>query len=130
MVEGEKGLVLSFDQYNSKGTMLEEKIGAIEGSKIKEIYSKGSMGNLFYYEDGLHAVGMRKRFDWPTNTTVLKISNTGKISYKYRSFDRNIVKAEVNEGTLYFLYEDSGKTLLRDGTNNICLLYTSPSPRD
>ena len=61
LVEGDKGLVLSFDQYNSKGTMLEEKIGAIESSKIKEIYSKGSMGNLFYYEDELHAVGMKKK---------------------------------------------------------------------
>jgi len=110
LVEGEKGIVLSFDQYNLKGTMLEEKIGVIEGSKIKEIYSKGSMGNLFYYEDCLHAVGMRKRFDWPTNTSILKISNSGKVSFKYPSFDRNVVKAEVYEGILYFLYEDSGKT--------------------
>ncbi len=130
LVEGDKGLVLSFDQYNSKGTMLEEKIGAIDGSKIKEIYSQGSMGNLFYYEDGLHAVGMRKRFDWPTNTTVLKISNTGKVSYKYRLFDRNIVKAEVNEAILYFLYEDSGKTLLRDGTNNVDLINSKVTIKD
>jgi dipeptidyl aminopeptidase/acylaminoacyl peptidase len=130
LVEGGKGLVLSFDQYNSKGTMLEEKIGALEGSKLKEIYSQGSMGNLFYYEDELHAVGMRKRFDWPTNTTVLKISNTGKVSYKYRSFDRNIVKAEMNESILYFLYEDSGKTLLRDGTNNIDLINSEVTIKD
>jgi dipeptidyl aminopeptidase/acylaminoacyl peptidase len=130
LVEGGKGLVLSFDQYNSKGTMLEEKIGALEGSKLKEIYSQGSMGNLFYYEGGLHAVGLRKRFDWPTNTTVLKISKTGKVSYKYRSFDRNIVKAEVNESILYFLYEDSGKTLLRDGTNNIDLINSEVTVKD
>ncbi len=130
LVEGDKGLVLSFDQYNSKGTMLEEKIGEIKGSKISEIYSKGSMGNLFYYEDELHAVGMRKRFDWPTNTTVLKISNTGKVSYKYRSFDRNIVKAEMNEAILYFLYEDSGKTLLRDGTNNVDLINSEVTIKD
>ena len=130
LVEGDKGLVLSFDQYNSEGTMLEEKIGAIEGSKIKEIYSKGSMGNLFYYKDELHAVGMRKRFDWPTNTTFLKISNTGNVSYKYRSFDRNIVKAEVNEDILYFLYEDSGKTLLRDGTNNVDLINSDVTIKD
>ena len=129
-VEGDEGLVLSFDQYNHKGTMLEEKIGAIKGSKIKEIYSKGSMGNLFYYEDELHAVGMRKRFDWPTNTTVLKISKAGKVSFKYHSFDRNIVKAEVNESNLYFLYEDSGKTLLRDGTNNIDLINSEITIKD
>src|SRR6056300_2032464 len=97
----DKSLVLSFDQYNSKGTMLEEKIGAIVGSKIKEIYSKGSMGNLFYYEDELHAVGLRNRFEWPTNTTILKFTKSGKQMYfKYRLFDRNIVKAEVNEDTL------------------------------
>ena len=130
LVEGDKGLVLSFDQYNSEGTMLEEKIGTIEGSKIKEIYSKGSMGNLFYYEDSLHAVGMRKRFDWPTNTSVLKISKAGKVSFKYHSFDRNVVKAEVNESILYFLYEDSGKTLLRDGTNNIDLINSEITIKD
>lgn len=130
LVEGEKGIVLSFDQYNLKGTMLEEKIGVIEGSKIKEIYSKGSMGNLFYYEDCLHAVGMRKRFDWPTNTSILKISNSGKVSFKYPSFDRNVVKAEVYEGILYFLYEDSGKTLLRDGTNNIDLINSEITIKD
>jgi dipeptidyl aminopeptidase/acylaminoacyl peptidase len=131
LVEGEKGLVLSFDQYNSKGTMLEEKIGAIVGSKIKEIYSKGSMGNLFYYEDELHAVGLRNRFEWPTNTTILKFTKSGKQMYfKYRLFDRNIVKAEVNEDTLYFLYEDSGKTLLRDGTNNIDLINSEITIKD
>ena len=130
LVEGEKNIVLSFDQYNLKGTMLEEKIGAIEGSKIKEIYSKGSIGNLFYYEDALHAVGLRKRFDWPTNTSILKISNSGKVSYKFHSFDRNVVKAEVNESILYFLYEDSGKTLLRDATNNIDLINSEVTIKD
>ncbi len=130
LVEGEKNTVLSFDQYNLKGTMLEEKIGAIEGSKIKEIYSKGSIGNLFYYEDALHAVGLRKRFDWPTNTSILKISNSGKVSYKFHSFDRNVVKAEVNESILYFLYEDSGKTLLRDATNNIDLINSEVTIKD
>ena len=130
LVEGEKNIVLSFDQYNQKGTMLEEKIGAIEGSKIKEIYSKGSMGNLFYYEDALHAVGLRKRFDWPTNTSILKISNSGKVSFKFHSLDRNVVKAEVNESILYFLYEDSGKTLLRDATNNIDLINSEVTIKD
>ena len=130
LVEGERNIVLSFDQYNLKGTMLEEKIGAIEGSKIKEIYSKGSMGNLFYYEDALHAVGLRKRFDWPTNTSILKISNSGKVSFKFHSLDRNVVKAEVNESILYFLYEDSGKTLLRDATNNIDLINSEVTIKD
>jgi len=50
--------------------------------------------------------------------------------FKYRLFDRNIVKAEVNEDTLYFLYEDSGKTLLRDGTNNIDLINSEITIKD
>ena len=61
------------------------------------------MGNLFYYEDELHAVGLRNRFEWPTNTTILKFSQSGKVSFKYRMFDRNVVKAEVHESILYFL---------------------------
>jgi hypothetical protein len=52
--------------------MLEEKIGSLVGSKIKDIFSKGSMGNLFYYEDDLYAVGLKNRFDWPTNTKYFK----------------------------------------------------------
>ena len=54
--------------------------------------------------------------------TILKFSQSGKVSYKYKSFDRNIIKAEVYESILYFLYEDSGKTLLRNGTEKIDLI--------
>jgi dipeptidyl aminopeptidase/acylaminoacyl peptidase len=110
--------------------MLEEKIGSLEGSKIKDIFSKGSMGNLFYYENDLYAVGLRNRFDWPTNTNILKISKTGKVSFKYHSLDRNIVKADVNDSKLYFLYEDSGKTLLRDATNNVDLVNQEITIKD
>ena len=130
LVEAKKNIIFSYDQYNSKGTMLEEKIGSLEATKINEIYSSGSMGNLFYYENEINAVGIRKRFDWPTNTTILKVSDNGKISYRYPSFDRNIVKAKVNDDTLFFLYEDSGKTLLRDGTNNIDLVETEVTIKD
>ena len=130
LVEAKKSIIFSYDQYNSKGTMLEEKIGSLEATKINEIYSSGSMGNLFYYENEINAVGIRKRFDWPTNTTILKVSDNGKISYRYPSFDRNIVKAKVNDNTLFFLYEDSGKTLLRDGTNNIDLVETEVTIKD
>ena len=110
--------------------MLEEKIGSLVGSKIKDIFSKGSMGNLFYYENDLYAVGLRNRFDWPTNTNILKISKTGKVSFKYHSLDRNIVKADVNDSKLYFLYEDSGKTLLRDATNNVDLVNQEITIKD
>ncbi len=110
LAESKEGVTIAYNQYNSKGTMLEEKIGSLEGTNIKEIFSKGSMGNLFYYQDELYGVGLRNRFDWPTNTNILKISKTGKVSFKYHSLDRNVVKAEIYNSKLYFLYEDSGKT--------------------
>ena len=130
LAESKKGIAIAYNQYNSKGTMLEEKIGSLVGSKIKDIFSKGSMGNLFYYEDDLYAVGLRNRFDWPTNTNILKISKTGKVSFKYHSLDRNIVKADVKDSKLYFLYEDSGKTLLRDATNNVDLVNQEITIKD
>ena len=130
LVESDKGIVFSYEKYNSKGTRLEEKVGSLETKKIKEIHSRGSMGNLFYYEGDLHAVGLKNRFDWPTNTSILKISRDGKVSFKDRTFDRNVVKAEVNNSVLYFLYEDSGKTLLRDGTNNIDLIDAEITVKD
>jgi len=130
VAEDKNGITIAYSQYNLKGTMLEEKIGCLEGSTIKDIFSKGSMGNLFYYEDDLYAVGLRNKFDWPTNTNILKISKTGKVSFKHHSIDRNVVKAEVNNSKLYFLYEDSGKTLLRDATNNIDLVNEDVTIKD
>ena len=88
------------------------------------------MGNLFYYEGALHAVGLRNRFEWPTNTTILKFSQSGKVSFKYRLFDRNIVKAEVYESILYYLYEDSGNTLHRNGTEEIDLIDKNITIKD
>ena len=130
LAESKDGVTIAYNQYNSKGTMLEEKIGSLEGINIKEIFSKGSMGNLFYYQDELYAVGLKNRFDWPTNTNILKISKTGKVSFKYHSLDRNVVKAEVNNSKLYFLYEDSGKTILRDADNNADLVNEEVTIKD
>ena len=130
LAENKDGITISYNQYNSKGTMLEEKIGSLGGTKIKEIFSKGSIGNLFYFQDDLYGVGLRNRFDWPTNTNILKIAKTGKVSYKYHSLDRNVVKAETNNSRLYFLYEDSGKTLLRDAVNNVDLVNEDITIKD
>jgi dipeptidyl aminopeptidase/acylaminoacyl peptidase len=130
LAESKKSITIAYNQYNSKGTMLEEKIGSLEGSKIKDIFSKGSMGNLFYYENDLYAVGLRNRFDWPTNTNILKISKTGKVSFKYHLLDRNVVKADVNDSKLYFLYEDSGKTILHNATNNVDLVNQEITIKD
>ena len=132
LVEHKNSITLSYSQYNLAGTMLEERVGVVKNRSIDNIFEKGSISNLFYYEDTLHGVGLRNRFDWPTNPTILKFSKPGHASFKFKLFDRNISKAKINNSILYFLYEDSGKTLLRDGTNNIdlvdlniCLLYTS-----
>ena len=130
LAESKEGITIAYNQYNSKGTMLEEKIGSLEGINIKEIFSKGSMGNLFYYQDELYAVGLRNRFDWPTNTNILKISKTGKVSFKYHSLDRNVVKAEINNSKLYFLYEDSGKTILRDADSDVDLVNEEVTIKD
>ena len=55
---------------------------------------------------------------------------SGKVSFKYRLFDRNIVKAEVHKSILYFLYEDSGKTLLRNGTEKVDLIDENITIKD
>ena len=60
----------------------------------------------------------------------LKFSQSGKVSFKYRLFDRNIVKAEVHKSILYFLYEDSGKTLLRNGTEKVDLIDENITIKD
>lgn len=130
LVEHKNSITLSYSQYNTAGTMLEESVGIIKNKSIDNIFQKGSISNLFYYEDTLHGIGLRNRFDWPTNTTILKFSKPGNASFKYKLFDRNILKAKINNSLLYFLYEDSGRTLLRDGTNNIDLVNLDITIKD
>ena len=123
-------LAFVYNKHNSKGTMLEERIGSLKNKKIVDIFTKGMLGNLFYYEDELHAVGLKNRFEWPTNTTVLRLSQSGKVSFKYKLFDRNIIKATVHESILYFLYEDSGKTLLQNANEKIDLIDENITIKD
>ena len=130
LVENNGVLTFVYNKHNSKGTMLEERIGSLKNKKIVDIFTKGMLGNLFYYEDELHAVGLKNRFEWPTNTTVLRLSQSGKVSFKYKLFDRNIIKAKVHESILYFLYEDSGKTLLRNGNEKIDLIDENITIKD
>lgn len=127
------GNVLYFiaERYNSKGTMLDEVLAKLEKGKISELIIGGMMGNLFFYEDTLHAIGLRKRFEWPTNSTILKINEkTKNISFKYKTFDRNINNAKVLDSNLYFTYEDSGKTLLRNGTDNTDIINKNVTIKD
>ncbi len=127
------GNVLYFiaERYNSKGTMLDEVLAKLEKGKISELIIGGMMGNLFFYEDTLHAIGLRKRFEWPTNSTILKINEkTKNISFKYKTFDRNINNAKVLDSNLYFTYEDSGKALLRNGTDNTDIINKNVTIKD
>ena len=110
--------------------MLEESIGTVKNRTIYDIFKKGSISNLFYYKDTLHGVGLKSRFDWPTNPTILKFSKSGNPSFKFKLFDRNISKAKVHNSVLYFLYEDSGKTLLHDVTNNVDLVNLDITIKD
>ena len=55
-----------------------EKIGRVDGNKISYI-EIGIFGNLFSINDQLHAVGLRNRFDWLANTSILKFSDKGKL---------------------------------------------------
>lgn len=130
LVNGDKEGLLSIDslhfigstlyfvgnKHNEQGTMLTEKIGKVDGNKISYIHEGGMLGNLFSINDQLHAVGLRNRFDWPTNTSILKFSNIGKLSFLEHAFDRNIEMAKVYDENIYCLYEDSGKKLLRNVT--------------
>lgn len=127
------GNVLYFiaERYNSKGTMLDGVLAKLEKGKISELIIGGMMGNLFFYEDTLHAIGLRKRFEWPTNSTILKINEkTKNISFKYKTFDRNINNAKVLDSNLYFTYEDSGKALLRNGTDNTDIINKNVTIKD
>ena len=130
LVEHKNLITLSYSKYNSAGTMLEESIGTVKNRTIYDIFKKGSISNLFYYKDTLHGVGLKSRFDWPTNPTILKFSKSGNPSFKFKLFDRNISKAKVHNSVLYFLYEDSGKTLLHDGTNNVDLVNLDITIKD
>ena len=104
------------NKHNEQGTMLTEKIGRVDGNKISYIHEGGMLGNLFSINDQLHAVGLRNRFDWPTNTSILKFSNKGKLSFLEHTFDRNVEMAKVYDQNIYCLFEDSGKKLLRNVT--------------
>ena len=103
-------------QHNENGTMLEEHIIKLVKSKLVKINSGGMFNQIFSLKDKLYAVGLRKRFDWPTNTTILKVSENGKLSFLEHEFDRNVMSVKIYNNEIFCLYEDSGKTLLRNAS--------------
>ena len=114
LVEVGSDLYFIGSQHNENGTMLEEHIIKLVKSKLVKINSGGMFNQIFCLKDKLYAVGLRKRFDWPTNTTILKVSGNGKLSFLEHSFDRNVVSVKIHNNEIFCLYEDSGRTLLRN----------------
>ena len=114
LVEVGSDLYFIGSQHNENGTMLEEHIIKLVKSKLIKINSGGMFNQIFSLKDKLYAVGLRKRFDWPTNTTILKVSENGKLSFLEHEFDRNVVSVKIYNNEIFCLYEDSGKTLLRN----------------
>ena len=114
LIEVGSDLYFIGSQYNHDGTMLEEHIIKLSKSKLIKISSGGMFNQIFSLQDKLYAVGLRKRFDWPTNTTILKVSENGKLIFLEHSFDRNVVSVKTHNNEIFCLYEDSGKTLLRN----------------
>ena len=114
LIEVGSDLYFIGSQHNENGTMLEEHIIKLVKSKLVKINSGGMFNQIFSLKDKLYAVGLRKRFDWPTNTTILKVSENGKLSFLEHEFDRNVVSVKIYNNEIFCLYEDSGKTLLRN----------------
>ena len=114
LIEVGSDLYFIGSQHNHDGTMLEEHIIKLSKSKLIKISSGGMFNQIFSLQDKLYAVGLRKRFDWPTNTTILKVSENGKLIFLEHSFDRNVVSVKTHNNEIFCLYEDSGKTLLRN----------------
>ena len=114
LIEVGSDLYFIGSQHNENGTMLEEHIIKLVKSKLVKINSGGMFNQIFCLKDKLYAVGLRKRFDWPTNTTILKVSENGKLSFLEHSFDRNVVSVKIHNNEIFCLYEDSGRTLLRN----------------
>ena len=114
LIEVGSDLYFIGSKNNKNGTMLEEHIIKLVKSKLVKISSGGMFNQIFSLQDKLYAVGLRKRFDWPTNTAILKVSKNGKLSFLEQSFDRNVVSVKTHNNEIICLYEDSGKTLLRN----------------
>ena len=114
LIEVGSDLYFIGSQHNHDGTMLEEHIIKLSKSKLIKISSGGMFNQIFSLQDKLYAVGLRKRFDWPTNTTISKVSENGELIFLEHSFDRNVVSVKTHNNEIFCLYEDSGKTLLRN----------------
>ena len=130
LIEVGSDLYFIGSQHNENGTMLEEHIIKLVKSKLVKINSGGMFNQIFSLKDKLYAVGLRKRFDWPTNTTILKVSENGKLSFLEHEFDRNVVSVKIHNNEIFCLYEDSGKTLLRNASQKETIIEEDITIKD
>ena len=130
LIEVGSDLYFIGSQHNENGTMLEEHIIKLVKSKLVKINSGGMFNQIFSLKDKLYAVGLRKRFDWPTNTTILKVSENGKLSFLEHEFDRNVVSVKIHDNEIFCLYEDSGKTLLRNASQKETIIEEDITIKD
>ena len=130
LIEVGSDLYFIGSQHNENGTMLEEHIIKLVKSKLVKINSGGMFNQIFSLKDKLYAVGLRKRFDWPTNTTILKVSENGKLSFLEHEFDRNVVSVKIYNNEIFCLYEDSGKTLLRNASQKETIIEEDITIKD
>ena len=115
IVEKGNSIYFTASSYNESGSMLDEKIIKKTGNKLETIHTEGMWGKLFIFNNELHGIGLNKRFEWPTNTSIHQIKDTGKTNVLYQDLDRPITNVECRDSFMYILYEDSGKQLLGKG---------------
>tara|TARA_Y100001960_G_scaffold37115_1_gene35023 strand:- start:5303 stop:7165 length:1863 start_codon:yes stop_codon:yes gene_type:complete len=115
IVEKGSSLYFTASSYNETGTMLDEKILKKTGNSLETIRTKGSWGKLFVFNNDLYGIGLEKRFDWPTNISIFKISDSGRTRILHPDLDRTVTNVKCSDSSMYVLYEDSGKQLLAKG---------------
>ena len=119
LVENKSSIYFTANTYNNLGTMLEERIVKKTAKTLETINTEGSWSKLFIFKDQLYGIGLKNRFDWPTNMSIYQIRDTGRTKLLYQNLDRTIVDVKCTASFMYILYEDSGKQLIAkgDGTN-------------
>ncbi len=100
IVEKESSLYFTASSYNETGTMLDEKILKKTGNSLETIRTEGSWGKLFVFNNDLYGIGLEKRFDWPTNISIFKISDSGRTRILYPDLDRTVTNVKCSDSSM------------------------------
>jgi len=115
LVESKSSFYFTANTYNKLGTMLEERIIKKSAKQLETINTSGSWSKLFIFKDQLYGIGLKNRFDWPTNHSIYQIKDSGRTKLFYQNLDRTIIDVKCTASFMYILYEDSGKQLIAKG---------------